>query len=823
MCKRLVCLTTILLLIGPALAGASSPGPVGWWKLDETSGTAAADSVGGNNSVLTGGPVWTTGQFGGALQFDGTDDFATLPIGSLISTLGDSTFTIWANFSNTGGVWQRIFDFGSGSGESPYMFLCPRSGADGPMRFAIRTATVGEQILNAPTTLASGWHNVAASFDSTTMTMKLYVDGDVVASGATELLPKDMGVTTQNWLGKSQWPDALYSGALDELRIYDRALTQDDIKNVVQGGLGYGLASSPVPADKATLVLANQKLSWTAGPVAETHDVYFGTVLDDVLTADSANPKGVAVSKSQSGTSFDPGPLDFGTTYYWRVDEVGAAPDFVIYKGNVWKFTVEPFAYTLGKASIKATASSSYSDKTQPEKTFDLSGLNANDGHSSTDADMWLSAKEPSNAAWIQYEFDQVYSLNEMVVWNSNSAMESVVGYGAMDVTVEYSVDGAAWTSLGNVQFAQAPGEDNYAANTFVDFKDAPVKFVRLTINSNWGGVFQQFGLSEVRFLYIPAKATNLSPVAGALNLESPVAMSWRPGRNVVSHQVYLGTDKDNLPLVATVTEPKYSATVDPDKTYYWKVVEVNEADATPAWESSVLSFTTVILPKDPGTGNLKHLYTFEDGTANDSVGLAHGKLIGGAAVVDGSLVTTAQDQWMEMPGETIAMNTYAEVTVAAWYTPKANANTGYAMLSYFGDSINGLGANGYFVTTARGDNVSRTGISVGNTTAPGPPRAAPTARNTTTASCTLWSARSMPRTSRCTSTALSFRRPSCPRPTNSAASARRWPAWARAAIPATRSGSAPSMSSASTTRRCPLPRFCTCRTRCPRTRARRT
>ena len=39
MCKRLVCLTTILLLIGPALAGASSPGPVGWWKLDETSGT----------------------------------------------------------------------------------------------------------------------------------------------------------------------------------------------------------------------------------------------------------------------------------------------------------------------------------------------------------------------------------------------------------------------------------------------------------------------------------------------------------------------------------------------------------------------------------------------------------------------------------------------------------------------------------------------------------------------------------------------------------------------------------------------------------------
>jgi hypothetical protein len=125
------------------------------------------------------------------------------------------------------------------------------------------------------------------------------------------------------------------------------------------------------------------------------------------------------------------------------------------------------------------------------------------------------------------------------------------------------------------------------------------------------------------------------------------------------------------------------------------------------------------LLSKDPGTANLKHQYTFEDGTAKDSAGPAHGVLVGGAAVVDGALVTAAQDQWMEMPGKTIALNTYEAVTLAAWYTPKAGANTGYTMLAYFGDSVNGLGANGYFFSPARGDNVSRTAISIGNTSAP--------------------------------------------------------------------------------------------------------
>jgi hypothetical protein len=93
----------------------------------------------------------------------------------------------------------------------------------------MRSATVGEQILTAPAALTTGWHHVAVAIDSTTMTMKLYIDGQTAASGRTTILPKAMGVTTQNWIARSQYPaDAYYKGAVDDLRIYNKALSKGE-------------------------------------------------------------------------------------------------------------------------------------------------------------------------------------------------------------------------------------------------------------------------------------------------------------------------------------------------------------------------------------------------------------------------------------------------------------------------------------------------------------------------------------------------------------------------------------------------------------------
>ncbi len=349
-----------------------------------------------------------------------------------------------------------------------------------------------------------------------------------------------------------------------------------------------GCAAYPVPADKASDVLRDTVLAWKAGPYAGTHDVYLGTVLDDVKNASRTNPLGVLVSKGQDANSYDPGRWEFGKTYYWRVDEVNAAPSSTIYQGFVWSFQVEPQGYAV--TNIKATASSTSDPSNGPEKTINGSGLNAAGQHSVDAKDMWLSGGKP---AWILYEFDRVQKLDQMLVWNYNQAVESLVGLGAKDITIEYATDANAWTTLGDFVLPRAPGVATYAGGTPVDFRGSVAKYVRLTIRSNWGGLVNQCGLSEVQFLAPPLRARQPQPAAGATGVAPQVSLSWRYGRQAATHAVYLGADPNHLNLAATVAEPSYTLSIDLDKTYYWKVVEVNEAQVPSRWESEVWSFTT--------------------------------------------------------------------------------------------------------------------------------------------------------------------------------------------------------------------------------------
>jgi hypothetical protein len=723
MSKRMIGLVSVLLLAGSAVASAGLD-PVGWWKFDETSGAVAADSVGGRNGTLLPpdpnaaglGPQWVAGKIGGGLRFAGTasGNYVELPIGDLISTLESATFAVWVNWGgSSAGSWQRILDFGSGTNPINYAFLAAnRSGTQSP-RFAMCSGPlgIGEQTVTAPSgVFGTGWHHLAVSIDSATMKMTLCVDGLAVATGNTLILPKDMGVTTQNWVARSQYPaDAYYKGDVDDLRIYDRALSADEVMNMMQGGPGFGVANAPNPANKATGALPDGLLSWKAGQLAQTHDVYFGTDFNSVANATIDNPLGVMVSPGQTTTTFPIADLMYLKTYYWRVDEVGPAPDFAVIKGNVWSFTVEAFSTDLTASNIMATASSSVKDM-GPEKTIDKSGL-TNDRHSTTATQMWLSDKAGPQPTWIQYQFDKVYSLNTMLVWNSNGDMEPDFGYGAKDVTVEYSVDGAAWTTLGDFEFVQAPGDANCAADTKVDFGGAPAKFVKLTISSNWGDIFPQYGLSEVRFSYIPAVPASPSPVTNtmaAVDLADSVTLSWRPGRGVVSHEVYLGTDQSDLALVATVTQPSYTAAIELNKTYYWQVVEVNEAAKFARWPSDVWSFQTKGSPTDPGVADLAALYAL-DGNFDDSSGNG----LNGVVPADANQVPSFIDsmeglgkaasfddtkkQYVTLPIGPL-LSSLSDITIVSWVN-FSGAGGGWQRVWDFGSDTN----NYLFLTPAQG------------------------------------------------------------------------------------------------------------------------
>ncbi len=358
------------------------------------------------------------------------------------------------------------------------------------------------------------------------------------------------------------------------------------------------MAADPYPLDGETGVLPSIALHWTPGVSARTHDVYLGTSLADVNIADRTSPHGVLLKQDQDVNSVDPpGNFAFGTTHYWRVDEVNAAPDSSVHKGVVWSFTTEPYGFRV--KPVKAAVSSSMAATMGPDKTIDGSGLDAEDQHGTSSTTMWVS-KKGQTPIWIQYEFDKAYKLYQMWVWNSNQAVEPTVGFGAKDVKVETSTDGAAWTALANVpEFNQATGEPNYVYNTTVDFAGVQAKFVKLTINSNWADSNKQASLSEVRFFYVPVKAYSPAPATGA-SVAINAVLSWRPGREAARHEVYVSTDSaavaNGTAPVKTVTDhelPLASLGVEYAKTYAWKVNEVNEAADPKSWEGDLWGFST--------------------------------------------------------------------------------------------------------------------------------------------------------------------------------------------------------------------------------------
>ena len=174
---------------------------------------------------------------------------------------------------------------------------------------------------------------------------------------------------------------------------------------------------------------------------------------------------------------------------------------------------------------------------------------------------------------------------------------------GVMDVTVRYSIDDVNWVTIPDVnEFAQATGSSNYTANTIVPFNGVSAKYVEITANSNFsGGIFDQYGLSEVRFLYIPARARQPVPASGESDVALDAVISWRAGREATTHDIYIGNSEQEV-MEATVPTESISSeacevvyvpsSIDLGRRYYWKIVEI-DPDST-VWESDIWNFSTI-------------------------------------------------------------------------------------------------------------------------------------------------------------------------------------------------------------------------------------
>jgi DUF1680 family protein len=207
---------------------------VAHYRFDETSGTSAADATGnGKTATLAGGAGWIAGRTGNAVNLGGSGGYASLPSGILA---GASAFSVatWVRL-NTVGSWARVFDLGTGT--TANMFLTPSSGG-GPARFAITSSGAGgEQRINAPAALPAGaWTHVAVTLSGGLGV--LYLNGaEVARNAAITVRPTDLGGTTQNWLGRSQYGgDPYLDGALDSFRLYSRALSAAEVADLYSTG-----------------------------------------------------------------------------------------------------------------------------------------------------------------------------------------------------------------------------------------------------------------------------------------------------------------------------------------------------------------------------------------------------------------------------------------------------------------------------------------------------------------------------------------------------------------------------------------------------------
>ena len=609
----LISLVVVLGLVLPSAANAADPDLIGWWKFDEMFGTTARDSSGNDrDGTFDGDPQWVQGWIGGALEFDGQGDHVIDDDGEVyLNGLSALTVAMWikSDVINT----DRGFIIAvPPAGQDRYITMRYDSagsafGGDDVFKMGVNTNLSGnadgQQLESSAKLQTTEWQHVVMTWESAGL-IRFYVNGmedtptgrsnanqGGIIAGCTTLII-GAGGKDDNFAG------AGWDGLIDDVRIYGRVLAQEEIQQVMKG-IPPSLASNPIPPDDATDIPREVVLGWTPGEFANTHDVYFGSIFTDVNDAGRTNQRGVLASQGQIATSYDPpGHLDFGQTYFWRVDEVNAPPSSTIFKGAMWSFTAEPIAYPIDASNIAATASSSNSAAEGPENTINGSGLNAGDLHSATNTDMWLSSLTGQQPTWIQYEFDKVYKLHQMWVWNHNTLIEAAIGLGIKEATIEYSTDGATWTPLDTThEFARAPGAAGYASNTTVDFGGVAAKYVRITANGNWGGILAQYGLSEVRFFSIPVLAREASPAPGATDVSVDTTLRWKAGREAAQHTVYLSIDQqaviDGTAPAVTVSTPGYAASLDLAGTYYWRVDEVNEAETPSTWQGDVWSLST--------------------------------------------------------------------------------------------------------------------------------------------------------------------------------------------------------------------------------------
>ena len=365
-----------------------------WYIGDENVSTITYDYSGngfnGTNStsvMYTNFNVNNKYKLSHCLDFDGTNDYVTVPTLSGSYFANGFTITCWVNFNNiTGRSWERIFDFGNG--QSNDNILIAHFSTSTTIRFDIYNGSSRTEVLE----VSNYFNNNTWVFISVTTVSgsnKLYKNGSLVSSNSTTY-PSPNVTRTSNFIGKSNWQsDLLLDGQISDFRMYSRILSAEEIRKQYLDKVNQGFLLNEAKTDTHSLRIMDNTHITSASTsrvsgILEPTLYNFGSTEDKLSCSAWIYPEyqqsGTIVSNAKSSSALAQGDWAFG------IEPIAYEDMFIWITGNditlnqTSTSSAVTSVYNSADSSITITPTNSPTSQTGPYRNniIDFDGINDN-------------------------------------------------------------------------------------------------------------------------------------------------------------------------------------------------------------------------------------------------------------------------------------------------------------------------------------------------------------------------------------------------------------------------------------------------------------
>jgi hypothetical protein len=282
---------------------------VAYYKLDETSGTTATDSLGSYNGTNNGATINQGGKIGKAYDFDGSNDY--ISSNGVFSSLTSFSFSAWINPDVVNISQQEIFNQGTSNYPQPYDISLNNQ----TIRFVVGNSSQVSEISTGNVVSAGNWYHIVCTYNSSTNALKIYVNNGAPTTGTNS---RSFSYAGSSYIGRRA--DAHYfNGRIDECAIWNKELTSTEVSELYNSGDGltYPFVSTPTVT------------TGVASSIGTSSATVSGEVVSD--NGSTITERGICASKTSPPTTSDIKVTTTGTTGEFSCNLSGLDDDTTYY------------------------------------------------------------------------------------------------------------------------------------------------------------------------------------------------------------------------------------------------------------------------------------------------------------------------------------------------------------------------------------------------------------------------------------------------------------------------------------------------------------